>query len=327
MNLRRFLTFFGLFLALCAPGWADVEDLPLDDPAVPTLPTPASPAEAGHSHSDSEPLASDVLASPNAFVWQALYAGLVVAALCSYLGLFVVARRMVFIGVALAELSSAGIALGLLVGFAPLWGALGFMVLGVLLFSRRWAPRLLPPDAVIGVFYTIATALGILLIAKSAQGESHMLTLLRGDVLAVYPSETIEMAVVFAVIAGVHWLFGKEFLLVSLDRDMASTLGYKAASWDFLLFLTIGVAVSLSIRSVGVLLTTTMLIVPAATALMLAPRWNRAALVAPLLGIFAVMVGLWLSLVADFPASAVIVAVSFSLMAPVLFWNSFVRRS
>lgn len=327
MNLRRLLTFFGLFLLFCVPSYAGVEDLPLDDPAVPTLPTPAPSVQAAHQHSDAEPLAADAVASPDSFLWQALYAGLVVAALCSYLGLFVVARRMVFIGVALAEISSAGIALGLLLGFSPLWGALGFMVLGVLLFSRRWAPRLLPPDAVIGVFYTIATALGILLIAKSAQGESHMLTLLRGDVLAVYPAETIEMAIVFAVIAVIHLIFGKEFLLVSLDRDMASTLGYSAARWDFLLFLTIGVAVSLSIRSVGVLLTTTMLIVPAATALMVAPRWNRAALVAPLLGIFAVMVGLWLSLAGDFPASAVIVAVSFAMMAPVLFWNSFVRRS
>jgi ABC-type Mn2+/Zn2+ transport system permease subunit len=201
------------------------------------------------------------------------------------------------------------------------------MVVGVLIFSRRWAHRRLPPDAVIGVFYSLATALGILLIAKSAQGESHMLTLLRGDILAVDPHETFEMFVVFAVVGVIHALFGKEFLLVSLDRDTASTLRFNAAFWDFLLFLTIGVAVSLSIRSVGVLLTSTMLIVPAATAFLLVPRWKIAAFLAPLLGVVAVAIGLWLSLVGDFPASAVIVAVSFALMAPGLFWHSFVRRS
>lgn len=328
MNFRRFLRFFSLFLLLCAPIFAqNIEDLPLDDPAVPTLPSPVPPERAEHPHHDAEPLASDVVADPNAFLWQALYAGVIVAALCSYLGLFVVARRMVFVGVALAEISSAGIALGLLLGFAPLWGALAFMLLGVTLFSRRWAPRRVPPDASIGVFYTLATALGILLIAKSAQGESHMLTLLRGDVLAVYPSETLQMALVFAAIGLIHFLFGKEFLLVSLDRDMASTLGYNAARWDFLLFLTIGVAVSLSIRSVGVLLTATMLIVPASTAFLLAPRWHRAALVAPLLGVGAVAIGLWLSLLGDFPASAVIVAVSFACLTPFLIWHSFARRA
>lgn len=336
MNFRRLFPFFGLFLWLCAPVFAqNVEDLPLDDPSVPALTTPApsngaaqslQPHDDTHRHEENEPLASDVVADPNAFLWQALYAGVLVAALCSYLGLFVVARRMVFIGVALAEISSAGIALGLLLGFAPLWGALGFMTLGVALFSQRWAPRRVPPDAVVGVFYTLATALGILIIAKSAQGESHMLTLLRGDVLAVYPSETIQMALVFAGIALVHLLFGKEFLLVSLDRDMASTLGFSAARWDFLLFLTIGVAVSLSIRSVGVLMTATMLIAPATSALLLAPRWNRAAIVAPLLGMLAVMIGLWVSFIADFPASAVIVTVSFLFMAPVLAFHSFWRR-
>ena len=317
-----------MLLLFCAPLWAqNAEDLPLDDPTAPTLPLPSFDAPAPHAHHDDEPLASDALASPDAFLWQALYAGVLVAALCSYLGLFVVARRMVFIGVALAEISSAGIAGGLLLGFSPLAGGLAFMVLGVILFSRRWAPRRVPPDATIGVFYVLSTALGILLIAKSAQGESHMLTLLRGDVLAVYPRETLQMALVFAAIALVHFLFSKEFLLVSLDRDTASTLGFNAARWDFLLFLTIGVAVSLSIRSVGVLMTSTMLIVPAATAFLLAPRWKSAALLAPILGIFAVAVGLWLSLIGDFPASAVIVAVAFALMAPVLAWHSLGRRS
>ncbi|HEX9998795.1 MAG TPA: metal ABC transporter permease [Abditibacterium sp.] len=326
---RRCFAFFALFLFFCVPSpiWAqNAEDLPLDDPAAPALPLPNAASPAPHAHHDDEPLASDALSSPDAFLWQALYAGITVAALCSYLGLFVVARRMVFIGVALAEISSAGIALGILLGFSPLIGALAFMILGVALFSRRWAPRRVPPDAAIGVFYTLSTALGILLIAKSAQGESHMLTLLRGDVLAVYPHETLQMALVFAAIALVHTCFRKEFLLVSLDRDTASTLGFNAAGWDFLLFLTIGVAVSLSIRSVGVLLTATMLIVPAATAFLLVPRWKSAAITAPFLGILAVVVGLWLSLIGDFPASAVIVAVAFSLMAPALIWHSLGRR-
>ncbi|RYG63869.1 hypothetical protein EON80_20350, partial [bacterium] len=132
----------GLLLLFCAPLRAqNIEDLPIDDPSVPTMPTPVPPTQAQHPHSENEPIASDVIASPTAFLWQALYAGVVVAGLCSYLGLFVVARRMVFIGVALAEISSAGIAMGLLVGFAPLWGGLAFMLLGVILFSRRWAPR------------------------------------------------------------------------------------------------------------------------------------------------------------------------------------------
>ncbi len=318
MNLR-FWPAFGLFITifLAQSGvWAqNIEDLPLHDPSVPTLKVP--PLE--HPHRDDEPVHFD-------FMRQALYAGLLVGALCGYLGLFVVARRMVFISVALAEMSSAGIALGLLLGFSPLWGALGFMVLGVALFSRRWTARRLPEDAPIGVFYVAAIALGILLIAKSAMGETHMLKLLQGDVLASDPRETLEMAAAFAVLALLHILFAKEFLLVSLDRDMAATLGFRAQAWDFLLFLTIGLAVSLAIRSTGVLMTTTLFIIPATTALLLAQRWKWAVIAAPCLAMAAVTLGLKLSLRYDFPASAVIVAVSFALLAPVYAWNGLARK-
>jgi zinc/manganese transport system permease protein len=322
-----FLTLFlgGLGAQLChAQG---IEDMPLVDPT-PVLEITPAPHDGHGEHITDEgaPIAPEAIENPNSFIWQALFAGLVVAVLCSYLGIYVVSRKMVFIGVALAEISSAGIALGILMGFAPLIGALAFMLLGVLLLSKRYAPRRLPPDAPVGVFYVLATACAILMIAKSAEGEGHMLTLLRGDILAVYPAETLQMLAVFVVIGIIHFLFGKEFLLVSLDRDTASTLGFSSSRWDFLLFLTIGIAVALSIRSVGVLMTSSMLILPAATALLLAPRWNRAAILAPILGVTAVCVGLWLSLVGDFPSSSVIVAVLFGMFAPVMIWNTFVRR-
>lgn len=344
-----------LLLLLCTFAFAqDIENLPLEDPVVPAQieeslieeapiedpSVPSAPTEDFHRHDDAEPLDSATVADPNAFVWQAFYAGALVALMCGFLGLYVVLRRMVFIGVALAEISSAGIALSLLAGpmlggtalaflvpHGPILGALAFVLTGVALLSVRWTPRLLPPDAPVGVFYLLATAAGILMIAKSAQGESHMLTLLRGDVLAVYPHETLQMAVVFVVLGVVHWVFGKEFLLVSLDRDAAATQGLRAGRFDFLLLLTIGVAVSLSIRSVGVLLTASLLIFPAATALLVAPRWRWAAILAPLTGVAAVALGLYLSLVGDFPASAVIVALLFALLTPALLFKTFGRKS
>jgi uncharacterized membrane protein YqjE len=184
-------------------------------------------------------------AGPLDFMRQALYAGVLVAMMCSYLGIYVVLKRIVFVGVALAEMSSAGIALALLLGFAPLLGALGFMLLGVCLFSIHWSPRRVPHESYIGILYCVAGALGILLIAKSPQGESHMLTLLQGDVLTVSPRETLEMLGVFAVVALIHALFRKEFILVAFDRESAATQNFSAGAWDMLLFLTVGIVISL----------------------------------------------------------------------------------
>lgn len=259
---------------------------------------------------------------------QALLAGVLVALMCSFLSVYVILKRIVFVSVALAEMSSAGIALGLLMGFEPLWGAALLTLLGVVLFSVHWSPRRVPHESFIGILYAIAAALGILLIARSAQGESHMLTLLQGDILTITARETAQMAVGFALVGLLHALFTKEFVLVSFDRDQAATLGFRAGWWDFLLYLTVGIVISFSIRSVGVLLTTSMLILPGVTALLLANRLRGVWLLAPLLAVAPVPWGLHLSLLSkDLPASAIMVALSFLLMLPALLYSALRKGS
>ena len=338
-----------LLLALPAVAQKSIEDLPIAD-AVPTaapsktganvedLPiadTPAAPSKSAGSVPTVVPREAHIEPAPMSdghsvgwfdlqhtfqidFIRQALWAGLIVALMCSFLGVYVVLKRIVFVGVALAELSSAGIAVGLWLGFSPIWGAMLLMVFGVTMFAVRWSPRRVPTESVIGIVYSVAGALAILCIAKSAQGETHMLKLLQGDVLTVAPGETLEMLGIFSVVALVYALFGKEFLLVSFDRDAASTMGYNAERWDFLLYLTIGVVISFSIRATGVLMATTMLIIPGVTALLLAQRIRWVWPIALIFGVLPVVFGLHLSLLLDLPASAVIVALSFLFLLAVL---------
>src|SRR5688572_8625062 len=113
---------------------------------------------------------------------EALYGTLVIALACSVLGVYVVVRRIVFVGAALAELSSAGIALSLFLagrGIMPSLTehpvVLAFVVTiaGVLFFGAAGGRARIPPDATIGVFYTLAGAAGILLIAKASAGDAH----------------------------------------------------------------------------------------------------------------------------------------------------------
>ena len=331
--------------AKAAPTPANVEDQPIADvpAATPTAQLPGS--EAAHEHPDAKHFvmqhSEPKFPAPDGhvihwfdlyhsfqigFMRQALFAGLLVGLMCSFLGVYVVLKRIVFVGVALAELSSAGIAVGIWLGFSPIIGAMLLMVFGVAMFAVRWSPRRVPTESVIGIVYSVAGALAVLCIAKAAGGESHMLKLLQGDVLTVSPQETLEMLVIFGVVALIHLLFSKEFLLISFDRDAASTMGYNAARWDFLLYLTIGVVIAFSIRATGVLMATTMLIIPAVTALLPAQRMKQVWPLAALFGVVPVVLGLHLSLLLDMPASAVIVALSFLLLLPVLVFSSS-RRS
>ena len=263
----------------------------------------------------------------NAFLRRALLAGILAALACGFVGVFVVLKRIVFVGVALAEMSSAGIALALLIGFSPLLGGLAFTLFGVLLFAARLAPRRVPNESSIGVAYAIAGAVAILLIAKAPGGEKHMLELLQGNVLTVDTLETEQMALVYVVLGAMHALFAREFVLVSFDRDQASTLGFRAAWWDTLLFATIGGVIAFSIRAIGVLLTSTLLVMPAVTALILCRRLRSSLVLAPILAVAAVILGLHFSFVLDVPASAMTAAISFIFLAIGAVAQGVLRRS
>jgi len=186
------------------------------------------------------------------------------------------------------------------------------MFIGVVLFSFHPAARRLPRDAFVGIVYLLSSALGVLMIAKSAQGETFMLKLLQGDVLTVGASAVYLLGGACVVIGALHLAFGKEFVLVSFDRESAATLGLNAGLWDFLLMLSIGAAIAVSIHAAGVLFTASMLVLPAATALLFAPNLRRAWLLAPILAAVPVVLGLHLSFVADVPASAMIVVLMFA---------------
>ena len=331
--VRRFLL-LALLMCACfsaARAQNNAEDGPLSDDAPPPSSTRLAPHEHRHGAamkmqgSESLPTKSawyfgaSFRGSENGFMRQALLAGVLVALFCSYLGLFVVLKRTVFVSVALAEMSSAGVALGLLCGFSPSWGAALFTLLGVVLFSLRLSPRRVPHESYIGLLYCVAGALGILLLARSAQGESQMLTLLQGNILTGKTSEIWQMAGAFAVVALVHLLFHKEFMLVSFDRDQAATLGFNPLWWEFLLLLTVGVVIAFSVRAVGVLLTTALLILPAMTALLWTNRMRSAWIAAAILAIIPVPLGLHFSLLSDsLPPSPLIVALSFLILLPSL---------
>ena len=318
------------------PGNIEDEPIPDDIPAVSKTPdaslrplptAPAQPNLAPHQHGaasddmtqlqDENPVQwwqiwRSFTGPEHEFMRRALIAALLVALLCGYLGVYVVLKRIVFVGVALAEMSSAGVALGLLLGFSPLWASALLTLAGTILFSLRLASRRFPNETSIGLVYALAAAVGVMLIAKNAHGEAEMLKLMQGDVLTVDSAETLQMGVVFFVVALAHALFRKEWTLVSFDRDQATTLGWNAGLWDFTLFLSIGISIALSIRAGGVLLTSAMLVMPAATALLLCDRMKNALLVAPILGATSVVLGLHFSLFSfDVPASAASVLFAF----------------
>jgi zinc transport system permease protein len=253
---------------------------------------------------------------------DALFGALIMALACSVLGVYVVLRRIVFVGAALAQLSSAGIALGLfLYGLGiggelthhPVAMALIVTITGAMFFGAGSTGRTgVPPDAAIGVTYAVAAAVGILLIAKAKTGEAHDI-FLQGNILGITRLDTMILLAVAVPVLLVHLVFYKEFLFVSFDRETARTLGYNVRFWNLLLYFTLGVVIAYAMQFAGVMLVFNFLVLPAVTGLLLARSMRGIFAVAIGSALLAALLGFSLSVPFDLPSGPAIIAVSGAL--------------
>ena len=252
---------------------------------------------------------------------EALYGTVVIALACSVLGVYVVLRRIVFVGAALAQLSSAGIALGLflsgqglLLGLAeqPIALSLLLTLAGVLFFGSGSGRGRVPPDATIGVTYAVAGAVGILLIAKAAHGEAHDI-FLQGNILGITRADTLTLLATAIPVLLVHLVFYKEFLFISFDRETARTLGFKVEFWNMFLYFTLGLVIAFAMQFAGVMLVFNFLVLPAVTGLLVARSMAGTFAVSIISGLIAAIAGFTLSIPFDLPSGPTIIAVSGAL--------------
>jgi zinc transport system permease protein len=249
---------------------------------------------------------------------EALYGTLVIALACSVLGVYVVLRRIVFVGAALANLSSAGIALaiwlsgqGILLWLAdsPIAFALLLTIGGVLFFGSGSGRGRIPHDATIGVTYAVAAAAGILLIAKASHGEAHDI-FLQGNILGITRGDTLVLIGIAIPVLLAHAVFYKEFLFVSFDRETARTLGFKVGFWNLFLYLTLGLVIAFAMQFAGVMLVFNFLVLPAVTGLLLSRSMGATFFWSIASALVAAVVGFSLSVPLDLPSGPAIIAVS-----------------
>ena len=250
---------------------------------------------------------------------EALYGALIIALGCSVIGVYVVLRRIVFVGAALAELSSAGIALaiwmtgmGIVTGLAshPLAFSLLVTLVGAAIFGLGGGGRaLVPHDATIGAAYVLAGAAAILLIAKSTTGEAHDI-FLHGNILGITRHDTMVLAAVALPVLLLHIIFFKEFLFVSFDRETARTLGYRIGLWNQLLYFTLGLVIAVSMQFAGVMLVFDFLVVPAVTGLILSRTMRGLFAWSVSSALLAALIGFSMSIPFDLPTGPTIIAAS-----------------
>ena len=258
---------------------------------------------------------------PQFLLRNSVYVSLLVGFACPLVGMYLVLRRIIFMGVALPQASSCGIALAFALhtwGLIPhsetsehnlaLFGSTLFTfaaILALTLLERRGKGV---TEGRVGTVYVLAGAWSILLLVKNPYGEHGLLDRLKGEIIAVSNADLVVTAFTYGIVVFVLWLFQKEFLLVSFDRDMAITLKKRVIIWDFLLFLVIGLTISMSVLSVGPLVTFGFLLIPPLIAHLFARNMRQFAVIASLVGGTTALVGFAIALKYDLPVGPTDVA-------------------
>ena len=254
-----------------------------------------------------------------ALLWAPFLMCLVLTGIHAYLGIHVIAREVVFVDIAMAQIAALGATAAFLVGFdLESWisyaAALAFTVLGAAVLAlTRTRERHVSQEAIIGVVYAVSAAGAVLLADRAPHGAEHIRAMLVGSLLSVGVEHVAKVAALYAVVGAVHWALRRRFMLISTDPDAAYRAGWNVRAWDFVFYATFGVVVTSSVRVAGVLLVFSYLIVPALAGIMLGGRTSARLATGWIFGTAVSIVGIAASAIFDLPTGATVVC-AFGLM-------------
>jgi ABC-type Mn2+/Zn2+ transport system permease subunit len=268
---------------------------------------------------------------PDFLLRDALVGSILVGLVCPLVGVYFVLRRMIFLGVALPQLSAAGVAFAFLLKslsalhqhgeagerMLAMFGSLGFAVVGLVVLAALERHGRETLEARIGIAYALAASATILFVAADPYGEAEMTRLLKGDIVTTTATSLRLLTVVLGGVALALFALRKELLLVSFDRDMAVVLGKHAALWDTVLYLLIGITISFGVMTAGPLVTFGFLVAPPLTARLVTRHMLTFSAVAAAVGACTAFVGFYLAYRFDLPLGPTDVALAIVVLLAV----------
>ncbi|MBU3924851.1 metal ABC transporter permease [Patescibacteria group bacterium] len=244
------------------------------------------------------------------FIQKAFFAGSFVAITCAVLGMFLVLRKMSLIGDGLSHVSFGAIALGLFFGVYPFYVAVPVVMLGSLAILKITEKAKVYGDAAIGIVSAIGIAGGVILASLSKGFNVDLFSYLFGNILAISATEVILSIILSFLMLAVLFFFYWDLFSATFDEEYAKTTGIKTNFINTLLALLTAVTVVLSVKVVGVMLVSALLILPAVTALQLAKGFKTAIILAVIISLASVVSGITLSFFLDLPTGATIVMIN-----------------
>jgi zinc transport system permease protein len=252
------------------------------------------------------------------FMQRALITAIVIAAACSLLGVFLVLRRYALIGDGIAHIAFGGVAAGMLFGIAPFIGALIFSLLGSIGILKIKDRAKVYGDSAIGIVSHAGLGIGVFILSAARGFNVDILGYLFGSILAIRLSEVYMSIALAAIVIAIIIAFYNDMFAVTFDEISAKTLGIRIGFLNTMLILLTALTIVSSMRVVGLLLASSLIILPASSALQLGTGFRNTLIASMAIGIMSVVGGMFIAYAFDFAVSGTIVLLNVIIFLSIL---------
>ncbi len=253
------------------------------------------------------------------FIQRALIASVIIGLVCSIIGVFVILRNLTFIGAGTSHAAFAGVTLGYLLNYNPIYFAVVFSLLTVWIVGYLNRMGYLKLDASVGIFYSLTMALAVLFIGLMKVYNAEVYGYLFGSILSVTKGDLAVILILGLAVLSLVYIFFKEFHFITFDEELARASGIPAGWLSFLLLTMIAMTIVISLKSVGAILVFALIVTPAAAAYQLTFSMIRMFFYSAVIGIGSSVGGVFLSYWLDLPSGATTV-----LFVSVMFFLSLI---
>jgi zinc transport system permease protein len=244
------------------------------------------------------------------FMQRALISGVAVAITCSAIGLFLVLRQQSLFADGLSHMAFGGIAIGLFTNLYPIWTALIVSILAALGITRLRESTKMPPDSAVAVLLSTGLAIGVILIGLAGGFTLDLYSFLFGSILliSVQDQETILLA--SAIILSILYFSYQKLIYVTFDEEQAKVSGINVSRLNYVFVILASISVIVSVRLVGVLLISSLIVIPNITAIMFGKGFKKTALISLSIATMSVLLGVIISYIMNLAPGGTIVITS-----------------
>jgi len=257
-----------------------------------------------------------------AFMQKALIAGVAVGIICSFMGTFLVLRRYSLFGDGIAHVAFGGISVGLFLGVFPLWTAFIVSIFGGLGLQKLRQSTKISGDSAVAVVLVSGLAVGVILVSSSGGFSVDLFSFLFGSILLISNEDTIMILAISAGIIATLTIMQKQFLHLTFNEEQAKLVGLRTTLLNYAFVVLASITVVTSMRLVGILLISALIVIPNITAMMFGKGFKKTVFISMSISVISVVSGILVSYFLNVAPSGTIVVIAVGILVGTLILKS-----